>query len=240
MNNLNRLGAFLAAGMFLGTQGAAHLITERELSKAGDLSFRSGHARELLGKSYDRSIVRNAEWSYGMEHFILSQSEEHLPEAYSYKATQVAAAILVESARHRLDPVFTMSVVNHESRFNPSAVGTHGEIGLMQIKPDTAEWIARKTGIQWLGAKALYEPAYNIKIGTAYLAMLRKKFSSHGGYYLAAYNMGARALKRSTEMTGGLPQEYSSKVMRNYLMFYNELGRSQAPLVAAPRETKRI
>ena len=58
-----------------------------------------------------------------------------------------------------------VAVIRHESRFNPKARGRHGEIGLMQIKPQTAR------GLGYRGnAAGLYDVETNLKWGMAYLA----------------------------------------------------------------------
>ena len=57
------------------------------------------------------------------------------------------------------------AVMAVESRFDPTAVGADGEIGLMQIMPGTARMLG------FAGALAeLAEPEINIAYGTAYLA----------------------------------------------------------------------
>ena len=57
------------------------------------------------------------------------------------------------------------AVIRVESNFNPMARGSHGEIGLMQIKPATARMMGYSGG-----AKGLFDPETNIKYGMKYLA----------------------------------------------------------------------
>ena len=47
------------------------------------------------------------------------------------------------AAQYDLDPYFIAAVINTESGFDASAVSSAGAQGLMQIMPETAEWIAR-------------------------------------------------------------------------------------------------
>lgn len=58
------------------------------------------------------------------------------------------------------------AVIRVESNYRPSAHGSHGEIGLMQIKPSTARMLGYSGS-----AKGLYDPDTNIKYGMKYLAM---------------------------------------------------------------------
>lgn len=64
---------------------------------------------------------------------------------------------------------FARAIVRIESNFNPKATGSHKEVGLMQIKYETAR------GIGFTGTREqLYEPDTNLKWGMKYLAMAWK------------------------------------------------------------------
>lgn len=80
------------------------------------------------------------------------------------------------------------SVINAESRFNPNAVSNKGAVGLMQLMPKTAKWICEKIGEDYSEEK-LYEPDYNIKLGTYYLAYLTNKFDDLS-LVICAFNAG--------------------------------------------------
>jgi soluble lytic murein transglycosylase len=192
----------------------------------GSSAIRLAHARELLGKSYDHSAVKGTESISSMKDFIRESVEKALPVAYKKQSRQIAGAIIAESARYGFDPVLLMAVIQHESRWNPEVVGGVGEIGLMQIRPETAEWIAKKAGVIWKGKSVLFHPVTNIRIGARHLAMLRQSFNSQGGRYLAAYNMGSTKLRRSLA-SQIVPKTYAVNVMKNYLSFYTELKNQQ-------------
>jgi soluble lytic murein transglycosylase len=134
-------------------------------------------------------------------------------------ADAVAQAILQESKKHDFDPVLLMAVIQNESRFSPRKRGTHGEIGLMQVKPSTARWVARLEHLPWRGPKTLEDPVQNIRIGASYLATMRRQFDSQKQLYLAAYNMGAASLRRSMKH-GVLPREYPLRVMAQYRQLF--------------------
>ncbi len=77
----------------------------------------------------------------------------------------------------------------------------------MQVRPETAKWIADKYKIEWRGEGALYDPVYNVKIGIRYFSLLRSKFGKAAYYYIPAYNMGptnVRNLRR--EIASAEPQ----------------------------------
>lgn len=187
-------------------------------------SARIRHAKELLGdQQYNLSHAAQLEFDQNLNHRIYAKVKQALPLAYKAKARQITQAILKESALYKMDPVFVMAVIKTESRFNPEVIGGHGEIGLMQIKPDTAEWIARKFGIPFNGAETLLNPQQNIRIGVAYMNMLRDKFDKKAGSYVSAYNMGPLNVRRLLSQNIK-PREYSSKVMLNYSKLYGHFA----------------
>ncbi len=80
------------------------------------------------------------------------------------------------------------AVIRAESGFDPEAVSPKGAVGLMQILPETYEWLTTKTGEEYSPDK-LYDPYTNIYYGTFFLDMLRDEFIIWETAY-AAYNAG--------------------------------------------------
>ena len=80
------------------------------------------------------------------------------------------------------------AVIKTESSFQPDAVSPAGAIGLMQITPDTFEWLCTKTGEE-ADLRLLKDPATNIRYGTYFLSLLHHEFKSWDTVY-AAYNAG--------------------------------------------------
>jgi soluble lytic murein transglycosylase len=146
----------------------------------------------------------------------------------------MAQALLTESKRYGFDPFFVLAMIATESRFNPRTVGSVGEIGLLQIRPTTAAWIARKEGLRYEGAQSLFRPGDNLRLGLAYLAFLRDSFESKSRLYLSAYNMGGAAVRRLVARSV-YPGDYASRIVGNYLSIYQGLlgtGRASAVLAA--------
>jgi soluble lytic murein transglycosylase len=186
-------------------------------------ALRVEHAKELMGKSYKKSVVAKFENKQNLEKNIHEVVKNRLPKKFKYKAYSVARAIIVESQKNSLDPYFVMAVISGESSFNPLAVGPVGEIGMMQIRPATGEWMSKLLKTKWRGDKSLQDPITNIKLGAAYLAWLRTKFEGHGQLYLAAYNMGPKAVKNAVSRDV-FPKDYPIHVMKRYIAFYKEMG----------------
>jgi soluble lytic murein transglycosylase len=179
-------------------------------------------AHELLGKHYKKSVVRVGEKIRDVRPDVREWTQENLPKKWKPKAHRVANAILRESQRHKFDPIFLMAVIQNESSFDPEARGDAGEIGLMQLRPDTAEWIAHKFKMRWNGEKDLLDPKTNIEIGASYLAYLRGRFDSHARLYISAYNMGAKNVNDHLD-NHIWPKEYAVRVMNRYVGFYGDL-----------------
>lgn len=114
------------------------------------------------------------------------------------------------AARYDVDPYLVAAVARTESNFSPGAVSHAGAVGMMQLMPDTAQWITRlKT---WKGSKApvLTDPADSLELGACYLAYLLNRFSGDEVAALASYNAGQGAVDgwlRTGGGTGGLRAE---------------------------------
>ena len=187
-----------------------------------DAEISLSHAKELLGKYYSKSIVHQNINHSQLDQFLKEQIQEKLKGNWKKYASDIYEVILTQSRQYGFDPLFLIAVIENESSFQPKIRGSFGEIGLMQLKPDTAQWIAKKYDLEWKGPNSLYNPIQNIIYGSAYLAHLREKFKSHGRLYLAAYNMGSRNVKKTLKRKIW-PKTYPANVMQRYIKLYTEL-----------------
>ena len=115
------------------------------------------------------------------------------------EAFQISTVAYEESEKYDIDFHFTLGIMTTESRFNVNAKSYCGAVGLMQLMPKTAKYIAEKYDIDY---KNLYDIESNIQIGVAYLYHLKTKF---GSYELTAagYNGGSGgAIKYRDYITG--------------------------------------
>ena len=201
--------------------GSKALAVETDL-ETKRATFRWTHAKELLGKHYKKSVVKTGEGIANLDDFLYEWTHRALKGTWKKASRAVSQAIIRESEKYGFDPVFLLAVIKSESSFNPEAIGGVGEIGLMQVTPSTAKWIAEKSGLPWKGDKSLKNPVTNIQIGAAYLAHLREEFDGHSQLYLAAYNMGSGNVQKALDRQVW-PKEYPVRVMQNYVKYYTEL-----------------
>jgi soluble lytic murein transglycosylase-like protein len=100
-----------------------------------------------------------------------------------------AREILEASARWGIPPHLAFAQVKKESNFNPRAVGTVGEIGLMQIRQGALTDVNIKLGTHYT-LSDLYIPRTNLIVGFAYLDSLRDRYGNLTQAY-SAYNTGS-------------------------------------------------
>lgn len=81
------------------------------------------------------------------------------------------------------------AVIKVESGFKSDAVSQKGAIGLMQITPETFEWLCTKQPYENATSELLYTPEINIRYGTLLLSLLYSEYGNWGNTF-AAYNAG--------------------------------------------------
>ena len=99
------------------------------------------------------------------------------------------------AAEYNLSPAFVSAVIRNESSFRPTVESGDGARGLMQLMPDTAEWIARKLQVSGYAFERMYDPESNIRFGCWYLNYLTKLFLGDPVAVAAAYHAGQGQVK---------------------------------------------
>lgn len=99
------------------------------------------------------------------------------------------AAIRQQAHEKRIDPSLIAGVIYAESKFNDST-SPAGALGLMQLMPDTAHFIADRSGGTAFTTEDLSTPDVNIAYGSWYLRYLLDRYDGDEVLALAAYNGG--------------------------------------------------
>ena len=141
----------------------------------------------------------------------------------------------------RIDPSLVFAHSLQESAFRTSVISGAGARGLMQVKPTTAQEMARARGA-FLSASDLDRPSVNLEYGQSYIEKLRD-MNATGGLLpkvIAAYNAGpAPVIRWNSEIRdNGDPllfiesipywetRGYVSIILRNYWMYEIQRGKN--------------
>jgi peptidoglycan lytic transglycosylase len=114
--------------------------------------------------------------------------------------------------------LFLLAVIKTESSFKKTALSHKGAMGLMQMKPSTGIALAERGGIDWTDKYTLYDPKYNVRLGSLYLLELVAKFKDLK-HALVAYNLGETETRRRLRNDRPLPKTYVKRVLTTYNEF---------------------
>jgi len=160
----------LAAGdRGLGKRFVLHLaesLDATELDQLADmaLALNEPHVAVLIGKqAAERGLI--------------------LPRAYFPVPDLVPDDLPVSRA-------LALSIARRESEFDPAARSPADARGLMQVLPGTAKLMAEKLGLSFDAARLTRDPAYNVRLGAAYLAQLTEEFGPTLALIASGYNAG--------------------------------------------------
>jgi soluble lytic murein transglycosylase len=102
-----------------------------------------------------------------------------------------------------LDPALIAAVIYEESRFRDQTSHA-GARGLMQITPETADFIARRSGGLRFEQSDLATPQINISYGSWFLRFLLDHYDGNEAAALAAYNAGITNVDGWVAEAGGV------------------------------------
>lgn len=128
--------------------------------------------------------------------YLAHQEERRRLEAEAAERAQhplyYADTITAYADAQELDPALVAAVILCESSYDPKAESRLGARGLMQLMPDTAEWVAHKLGEDGADYSFdnLYDPQTNIRFGTWYLGYLSRRFNGDATKIVCAYHAG--------------------------------------------------
>ena len=154
---------------------------------------------------------------------VLAVRAERIPEPERERLAQT----LVETEREGGPSVLLLvALIEQESRFDPQARGPRGSLGLMQVRPFVGEEVAARIGVPWQGARTLFDPVSNLRIGASYLARLIVRFGSEE-LALAAYNMGPTRLARRLARGNVNSPAFVRRVLQEYEGLQREFASSE-------------
>lgn len=149
-------------------------------------------------------------------HQIAKSINTFCPNLEKSQALHYAKIVSKESKVYGYDWELIVAIMKAESNFDIQAKSNKGAVGLMQLMPNTAEWISPKIKIEYSGVDSLYNPEYNVKLGVHYLSMMQNKFGDLDKA-LIAYNKGPKKLMIDLDNGEILDSEFLSRVKEYYI-----------------------
>jgi soluble lytic murein transglycosylase-like protein len=165
-----------------------------------------------------------AELAAADESLIEAVLSKRAPELGATLRRQLAWAIGEESWRAGYDPLMVLAIIQVESSFEDDAVSPKGARGLMQIRPTTLNFLAKREGIRLTPEEMEADPALRVRLGIRYLRILQDKFHDLDRA-LMAYNAGPLRLRqalRSREVD--VFRRYPRLVHRHFRRFREGVG----------------
>ena len=135
-----------------------------------------------------------------------------------------------------VEEALLLGIARQESRFVPAIVSSAGAVGLMQLMPATARWVAKQSG------RADYTPArindldVNTQFGAFYFKYWLDRLDGSPALAAAAYNAGpgrAQAWRPAEPLEGAIwvetipfneTRDYVKKVLANSVYYAHALG----------------
>ena len=179
-----------------------------------------------------------------------SRRVDQIPDEALHTAYPLPYRDLIEreSLRYRLDPMLVAGLIRQESAFASDAVSIANAIGLMQLWPPTATKLARSLKFRYARGR-LFDPEYNVKLGTLYLSDLLAAYGTPEAA-LAAYNAGeahveewsaGQNYQETAEFVESIPitetRQYVQIVARNAELYRQIYRRGPATLAKASSTT---
>ena len=156
--------------------------------------------------------------------------------------------VVREAQRQRINPAWAFAIIRQESAFTPDARSNAGALGLMQLLPRTARSMARSMRLRRPRYRDLLDSETNIRLGIRYLRQVQDRYDGHPVLATAAYNAGARNVRRWLPEAGNVAadvwietvpfsetRDYLKRVLTYTVIYEQRLGKDPVPLLQRMR-----
>jgi len=145
---------------------------------------------------------------------------------------------------HDIDVAFLYGIARQESRFNLDIVSSAGAVGLMQLMPGTARWVAKQMNRADYRPARIGEPETNTQFGAFYFKYWLDRLDGMPALAAAAYNAGpgrAQAWRPVAPLEGAIwvetipfneTRDYVKKVLANAQIYGQAFNSGVKPLSA--------
>ena len=154
------------------------------------------------------------------------------------------------SKQNGLDLFLMAALIRQESEFDPKVTSYANARGLTQIMPATGRDLSRRLKLPYSVAK-LFQPTFNLQLGTFYLQSLTEQTGGRIEAALAAYNAGlsrARSwlgwgdFREPAEFIETVPfyqtRTYIQSVLRNAYVYRRIYGSAERASINAPMSSR--
>ncbi len=232
----------LASGVMAGDFGRTHMLLSVGLSGEAAKEVQLALKRRRPRREEVLSLIE-AFYSAGDYYHAMSLFENYAGLLRDIDGTMPPALLevafplkMVEYIKTRglagdADPLLVAAVMREESSFDPDTISRTGAVGLMQVMPETAEFIARASARGRPRPYDLGDPDTNIRMGAWYLAYLWQRTGGDPVDTIAGYNAGLNVVRRwrknypldDDEFIESIPytetRNYTKKVLKSYRAF---------------------
>lgn len=115
-----------------------------------------------------------------------ARAPEITVETYPVEYEEIIRACAADNG---LDPAYPAAVIMAESSYRPEVVSSANAQGLMQLLPETGEWVAGKLG-ETYEEGCLFDPETNIRYGCWFLGWLMRRYDGDMTCASSAYHQG--------------------------------------------------
>lgn len=155
---------------------------------AADLAYRRGW--------YDRAV-----FAFSAAPETRRLYEQRFPVAMEHQVRR-------DAREAGIDPAWAYAIIRAESAWMADARSHADAYGLMQLLPAVGKQVAKSADVAWRGVNGLFDPEYNVKLGTRFLGQMAREFDGNPWLASAAYNAGARPVRRWLEARATLEPDF--------------------------------
>ena len=143
-----------------------------------------------------------------------------------------------------IDVALLYGIARQESRFVADIVSSAGAVGLMQLMPGTARWVARKLAVDGYSPARIADVGLNTQFGAFYFKYWQDRLDRLPALAAAAYNAGPSRAQAWRPASGALEgavwvetipfnetRDYVKRVLANTMLYTHALGRPYVSLV---------
>ena len=234
-------GAPVADDAWLATFGARADV--RRVVKLRELDLRPEMLREwatITRGADDATLLRAADYARRQKLYdraintaerTASRHDFGLRYLMPYRDEFSAAA-----RDHAIDEALLLAIARQESRFVADIVSSAGAVGLMQLMPATARWVARELKRADYRPERIADVATNTGFGAFYFKYWLERLDSQPALAAAAYNAGpgrAQAWRIGAPLEGAIwvesipfneTRDYVKKVLSNAMYYTREMN----------------